>query len=187
MVTSQLLYLGFLAVLGGERLFELALSRKNAARAFAAGAVEVGQGHFRVMAFVHTAFLVACGAEVLVLGRAFPGTLGWLALGAAAAAQALRYWAIATLGPRWNVRVIVTPGVPPVTGGPYRFVRHPNYVAVAAEMLFVPLIHGAWLTAVSFSIANALLLWVRIRTEEAALGETYANAFAARRRFLPRL
>ncbi len=185
MVTSAVFYLGFLGLLGVERLGELALARRNATRAFAKGAVEVGQAHYRVMAAFHTLFLVACGAEVLLAPRAFPGALGAVALAASLAAQALRYWAITTLGDRWNVRIIVLPGAAPVVGGPYRWVRHPNYVAVALEMLFVPLIHGAWLTALAFSVGNGLLMLVRIRAEEAALGPAYAVHFASTPRFLP--
>ncbi len=100
-------------------------------------------------------------------------------------AQALRYWAIATLGWRWNTRIVVVPGTAPVTAGPYRWVRHPNYVAVIAEMIALPLVHGAWLTALVFSVGNALLLRVRIRAEEQALGEPWQHAFAGRPRFVP--
>lgn len=187
MVTTwtQWAYLGLVVVLVLERLFELALSRRNAALAFARGAVEVGQGHYRVMAAFHTLFLFACGAEVLLLARAFPGGWGVAALGVALGAQALRYWAIATLGERWNVRIIVLPDTEPVTSGPYRFLRHPNYVAVVAELLAIPLVHGAWVTALVFTVGNAALLTVRIRAEEAALGPLYARAFAKRPRFLP--
>ena len=179
------LYLALLVLLGAERIGELLLSRRNAARAFARGGVEVGQAHFRVMGALHTLFLFACGAEVMLLQRPFPGTLGWAALGGALLAQALRYWAVLTLGHRWNVRVIVVPGEPPITAGPYRFVRHPNYVAVALELLCVPLVHGAWLTALVFGLANLALLSVRIRAEETALGPTYAAAFANLPRFVP--
>ncbi len=182
---TQGVFLGFMALLGLERLVELVLSRRNAARAFSRGGVEVGQGHYRVMVIFHTLFLGACVAEVFLLRRPFPGAWGWGALGAAVLAQGLRYWAIATLGERWNSRVIVVPGQPPVTGGPYRFLRHPNYVAVVLELLSVPLIHGAWVTAVVFSVGNVALLFVRIRAEEAALGEAYARAFAGRPRFIP--
>lgn len=185
MALSVWLYGGFLLLLGAERVGELVLSRSNAARAFAAGGVEVGQVHFRVMALLHTLFLFACAAEVLLLERAFPGALGWLALTFAIAAQGLRYWAIATLKEQWNVRIIVVPGRAPVTAGPYRFLKHPNYVAVVLELLVVPLIHGAILTAVVFSIANALLLIVRVRSEEAALGTVWAAAFADKPRFIP--
>ena len=178
-------YLALLLAIGAERIAELALSRRNAARAFARGGIEVGQGHFRVMAALHTLFLVSCAGEVLLFASPFPGVAGWLALGGAILAQLLRYWAVFTLGPRWNVRVIVVPGDAPVTSGPYRFVRHPNYVAVVLELLCVPLIHGAWITAAVFGAANAALLAVRIRAEEAALGARYAAAFADRPRFVP--
>lgn len=187
MVTSQLAYAGFLLLLGGERLGELVLSRRNARRILAQGGVEVGLPHFRVMAIMHTLFLVVCAAEVFGLGRPFPPILGYPALGVALLAQALRYWAIATLGERWNVRILVLPSAPPVTGGPYRFLRHPNYVAVVLEIAAVPLIHGAWLTAVIFTVLNALILRVRIKQEEQALGPQYAQAFAALPRMVPRL
>ena len=137
------------------------------------------------MALMHSAFLVACGAEVLLFSRGFPGALGVVAWVAAVGAQALRYWAIATLGERWNVRIIFVPGDAPVTSGPYRFIRHPNYVAVVLEILVVPLIHGAWATALVFTLANAAVLTVRIRAEERALGASYATAFAQRPRFVP--
>ncbi len=179
------LYTALVAALGAERLFELWLSQRNAARAFARGAVESGAGHFGVMAALHTLFLFAAAAEPWLMGRPFPGALGWAALAVAVAAQALRYWAIATLGDRWNTRVIVEPGAEPVTSGPYRFLKHPNYVAVVLELLCVPMIHGAWLTALGFSLANAALLAVRIRAEEAALGPAWERAFAGKARFVP--
>ena len=109
MQTSVALYLGLLALFAAERVFELFLSRRNAAQALAQGGIEVGQRHFRVMSALHTLFFLSCGLEVLLLHRGFPPVLGWIALGGCAFAQALRYWAIATLGPRWNVRVIVVP------------------------------------------------------------------------------
>ena len=151
----------------------------------ARGGTELGQRHFRVMTLLHTAFLVACVCEVVFLRRPFPGTLGWAALAVALLAQALRYWAVFTLGDRWNTRIIFIPGAQPVTTGPYRFIRHPNYLAVILEFLAVPLIHGGYLTAAVFSLANAVLLAVRIRAEEAALGLPYARAFSRRPRFIP--
>ena len=178
-------YLGFLGLLGAERLVELVLSKRNAARAFARGGVETGQAHYRVMVVLHSLFLGACVAEVVGLSRPFPGALGYGALGVALVAQALRYWAIASLGDRWNTRIIVVPGLEPVTRGPYRFLRHPNYVAVVLELAAVPLIHGAWVTALVFSLANALLLRVRIHAEEEALGALYAEAFSDKPRFIP--
>ena len=183
---SVLLYLGFLGLLVCERAAELLLSRRNARLALAAGGVESGHRSYSFMVVVHALFPVACAGEVLVLGRPFPGGLGLAALTVALGAQALRWWAVATLGWRWNTRVIVVPLASPVTGGPYRFLRHPNYLAVVLEMASVPLIHGAWLTALLFSALNAGMLAVRIPAEERALGRRYAEAFEGRPRLLPR-
>lgn len=187
-MVSTALYLGLLAALGVERLYELRLSKRNAAQALAQGGVEFGRAHFRLMALLHATFLAACAAEVLLLQRPFVASIGVPMLALAIAAQALRYWAIRTLGSRWNVRVIVVPGAPVVTTGPYRFLRHPNYAAVVIEGFAIPLIHGAWLTALVFSLANALLLAVRIRCEERALAAhcDYAAQFGDAPRFVPR-
>jgi methyltransferase len=184
--TSVLLYLGFLCLLVCERGAELLLTRRNARVALAAGGVETGRRAYAVMVVVHILFPVACAGEVLLLSRPFPGALGLAALAVAIGAQALRWWAIATLGWRWNTRIIVVPDASPITGGPYRFLRHPNYLAVILEMLGIPLIHGAWLTALVFSSLNAALLAVRIPTEERVLGRLYAEAFEGHSRILPR-
>jgi methyltransferase len=186
MVTA---YLVLLAALAAERLVELALSRRNAAWARARGGFEVGRGHFRVMAVLHTSLLLGCAAEVLLLDRPFRPMLAAPMLVLMVLAQGLRYWAIATLGPRWNVRVIVVPGTVAVDRGPYRLVRHPNYVAVVVEGLAVPLVFGAWITALVFTVLNTALLVVRIRCEEGALAAHmgYADRLGARPRFLPRL
>ena len=178
-------YLVLLGAVAFQRVLELVISRRNVRTAFARGGFEVGQRHYGVMMFFHTAFLLSCAAEAIWLHRPFPGAAGFAAFAGVLLAQALRYWAIATLGWRWNTRVIVVPGEPPVTSGPYRFVRHPNYLAVIAEILLLPLVHGAWVTALAFSVGNAVLLQVRIRSEEEALGSTYASAFARRPRFIP--
>jgi methyltransferase len=171
MVTSRLAYLAFLALVAAERLVELRLSKRNAARALERGGIETGREHFAWMRALHAAFLAACALEVLGLQRAFDPRIGWPMVALALGAQGLRYWAIATLGPRWNVRVITLPGEPVVTSGPYRWLRHPNYLAVVLEGIAIPLIHGAWLTALAFSALNAWLLRVRIRVEEQALAE----------------
>jgi len=186
MVSSLWLYTGLIALVGVERLWELRLSMKNAAWAFARGGKEYGHAHYRFMTVFHTLFLVACVAEPWLLHREFPMPWGYVALGFALLAQGLRYWAITTLGTRWNTRVIVLPEAEPVTGGPYRFVRHPNYVAVVLELLVLPLVHGAWLTAIVFTVINALLLRVRVGVEEAALGTHYAASFANTPRLIPR-
>jgi methyltransferase len=178
-------YLAFLLLTGAERIAELLLSRRNARIALSRGGRESGADHFRSMAAVHAAFLPCCAAEVLLLHRSFPGAAGYLCGAGALLAQGLRWWAIRSLGWRWNVRVIVVPGEAPVRRGPYRFLRHPNYVAVVVEMLCVPLAHGAYLCAAVFSALNVLLLRVRIRVEEQALGESWERAFSGTPRFLP--
>jgi methyltransferase len=187
MVASQVAFTAFIGLLVLERLFEMWLSRRNAAWALNEGGIERGQRHFRWMKTLHTLFFVACVAEVYLLERPFVARVGLPLLALALVAQGLRYWAIGALGRRWNVRVIVLPGAPPVTSGPYRFVRHPNYVAVAIELAVVPLIHGAWLTAVLFSLANVALMVVRIRCEEETLAthSDYAATLGRRARFVP--
>lgn len=184
MVTAYLILLG---LLGLERLVELRLSHRNAAWARARGAVEYGQGHFGWMKLLHTAFLFGCAAEVLLLGRPFVPAVGWPMLAVALGAQGLRYWAVASLGRRWNTRVLVLPTAPAVTRGPYRLMRHPNYLAVILEGIAIPLLHSAWITALLFSALNAALLVVRIRCEESALARhnDYHSRLGRRRRFLP--
>ena len=185
MVTSVSLYLAFLGLLYLERLVEMLLSRRNARLAFAAGGTETGRRHYAVMVTVHALFPLACAVEVLGLHRGFSRVVGFAALAVALAAQVVRWWVVATLGRRWNTRIVVVPGVSPVTTGPYRYLRHPNYLAVMLEAVSVPLIHGAWLSAIVFAAANAALLSVRIPAEERALGEPYSRAFARLPRFLP--
>jgi methyltransferase len=121
------------------------------------------------MVALHTGLLVGCAVEVVALDRPFLPWLGWPMLALVVASQALRWWCIRTLGVRWNTRVIVVPGLPLVTGGPYRWLRHPNYVAVVVEGIALPLVHTAWITAVLFTALNIPLLAVRLRCEEAAL------------------
>jgi len=182
------LYLALVGLVVLERLGELAISTRHARRALAAGGVEAeSRGAYAAMVGVHAAFLVAAPLEVALLGRPFVPALGWPMLALVALAMALRYWAIASLGERWNTRVIVVPGRPAVASGPYRLVRHPNYVAVIVEMFALPLVHSAWLTALVFSAANAALLARRIPREEAALAAhaDYAARLGGRARFVP--
>src|SRR5213075_1773243 len=160
----------FLALLVAERVFELGWSARNIARLRARGAVERGRGHFPLFVAIHVAYPLMLAWEVLS-ERAYPGPAWPVWLGLFLAAQALRFWAVASLGERWNVRVWVIPGLAPVRDGPYRFLSHPNYVAVVVELLAGPMIFGAWRTALAIGIANALALAVRIRVEERALAE----------------
>ena len=162
-------YVLLIAVVACERLAELVIARRNLAWSLERGGVEVGAGHYPVMVVLHTGFLLGCLAEVVLLNRPFLPALGWSMLAIVVAAQVLRWWCITTLGPRWNTRVVVIPGAPRVDGGPYRLFSHPNYVAVVAEGIALPLVHTAWITALVFTVLNAALLTRRITTENAAL------------------
>jgi len=167
---SVIAFDALIAAVAVERIAELVVSTRHARWAFARGGVEAGRGHFPPMVLLHAGLLVACVVEVHVADRPFVPLLGWLALVAALASQALRWWCIGTLGPQWNTRVIVVPGLALVDRGPYRWLRHPNYVAVVIEGIALPLVHTAWLTALVFTVLNAvLLLGFRIPTEERAL------------------
>jgi methyltransferase len=187
MVISLTAYLALLAALGAERIAELIISKRHARWAFAHGAVESGAGHYQAMAAFHTLFIFSCAAEAIILKRAFLPIAGWIALSGALLAQALRYWAVITLGPRWNTRILVLPNTAPVMSGPYRFMRHPNYLAVVIEMICVPMIYDCWLTAIVFSTGNAVILYVRIKAEESALGARYREMFGSLPRLLPRV
>ena len=162
-------YVLLIALVAAERVAELVVSQRNLAKSKARGGSEFGTGHYPAMVVLHTALLASCLIEVLALHRPFIPALGWPMLAVVLAAQGLRWWCITTLGWQWNTRVIVVPGAARVTGGPYRFLSHPNYVAVALEGVALPLVHSAWITALAFTVLNAALMWARIKVENAAL------------------
>jgi len=158
----------YLAVLIAQRVGELVVSARNARRLLARGAREHGREHYLLLVLLHALFPLALVAEVVAL-QARPGGLAplWLALWLAA--QGLRYAAMRALGELWNARVLVLPGALLVRRGPYRWLRHPNYLAVVIEFVAAPLMFGAWRTALTFSLANLLALRIRIRCEARAL------------------
>lgn len=172
-------YTAYLLLLAGtsvERFLELGVSARNARWAFERGGRESGRGHFPPMVALHTALILACALEPLLAGRPFIAALAVPAAVLALASQALRWWCIRTLGPRWNTRVIVVPGLPLVRRGPYRLIPHPNYVAVVLEGVVLPLVATAWVTALVFTVLNAvLLLGFRIPAEERALRQALAE------------
>jgi methyltransferase len=186
-VVSRYVFTLFIVALALERMVELSLSRRNAAWAKSAGAVEYGAGHLGWMKLLHASFFAGCVLEVWLCERPFIPALAAACAVLAVLAQALRYWTIGTLGQRWNVAVLVLPGVPAETSGPFRYLRHPNYVAVVVEGVAVPLLHGAYVTAMVFSVLNAALLVVRIRCEERALAQHcgYGERLGSRPRFWP--
>jgi methyltransferase len=161
-----LLLIGAVAV---ERVAEVVVAERNRSASRERGGVEFGAGHYPVMVALHTGLLAGCLLEPIALHRPFIPALGWPMLAMVLAAQALRWWCITTLRYQWNTRVIVIPGAARITGGPYRFVPHPNYVAVIVEGFALPLVHTAWITALVFSVLNAALLRTRIHVENAAL------------------
>ena len=163
-----------LVVIAGERLAELVVSQRHATESLRHGGLESGLGHFPVMVALHAALLIGCWLEPLALHRTFVPALAWPALAVVVAANTLRWWCIASLGPRWSARVIVMPGLPLVRTGPYRWFAHPNYVAVIVEGVALPLVGSAWITAGTFTVLNAALLTVRIRCETRALTEVTA-------------
>jgi methyltransferase len=152
-----------LALVTLQRLGELVLARRNTSRLLARGAVEVGAAHYPLLVSMHAAWLIA----LWIYGYDQPVDL--IALIAFVGLQGLRCWVLATLGPRWTTRIIVLPGAPLVTDGPYRYISHPNYVVVAAEIALLPLaLHLPWI-ALLFSVLNAAILIIRIRAESHAL------------------
>jgi methyltransferase len=167
-------YALLIAAVALERLAELVVSRRNLAWALRHGGREYGFGHYPFMVVLHTGLLVACLVEAA--HREFIPALGWSMFVVVVLAQALRWWCITTLGPRWNTRIVVIPGLPLVDRGPYRWLPHPNYVAVVLEGIALPLVHTAWVTAVIFTVLNAVLLRVRISSENAAMAQALAQA-----------
>ncbi|HEV7811897.1 MAG TPA: isoprenylcysteine carboxyl methyltransferase family protein [Leifsonia sp.] len=166
----MILYTVLVLATGVERIAELVVSTRNARWSFARGGVEFGRRHFAPMVALHTGLLLACLAEVWFGNRPFIPWLGWPMLALVLASQALRWWCIAVLGPRWNTRVIIVKDLPLVARGPYRWLKHPNYIAVVVEGFALPLVHTAWITALVFTVLNAvLLLAVRIPVENRAL------------------
>ena len=168
------LYVALIVAVAVERLAELVVARRNLVWARRRGGREYGFGHYPFMVVLHTGLLLACLVEAAQ--RPFIPALGWSMLAVVVLAQALRWWCITTLGPRWNTRIIVVPGLPLVDGGPYRWLRHPNYAAVVLEGIALPLVHSAWITTVVFTVANAGLLRVRISCENAAMSLALADS-----------
>ena len=155
-----------LALVTAERLGELWLARRNTTALIAGGAVEHAPGHYPLIVLLHTAWL----AGLWLLAWSAPINMLWL--GIFLILQILRVWTLGTLGPRWTTRIIVQPGEPLVARGPYKWISHPNYVVVIGEIAVLPLCLGLPWYALAFSLANAAVLTIRIRAENAALAGT---------------
>jgi methyltransferase len=182
-VVKRLLFVGLVAALALQRLFELRLSRRNEQRIRQSGGREHAPETYRWIVALHASWLAAMLLEVFVGKRRFRPRLAALSLGLFATGQALRMVAIRTLGWRWSTRIMTVPGAEPVQSAIYRHIRHPNYLGVELEILAAPLVHSAWLTSSVFGTANLLLLRNRIRREEQALAEDngYWETFESKR------
>ena len=174
-VDSRVAYTLLVAVIAVLRVRELGVSKRHLRVLEGRGAIEVGAGHYPWMVALHTTFLLSCVAEVWLLDRPWRPLVATAAMLVLVAATALRWWTLATLGERWTTRVLVVPGEDLVRAGPYRWLRHPNYLVVVMEIAAIPLVHCAWLTAGVFSIANLVLLKERIRVEDEALSRLAAG------------
>lgn len=159
----MILSIVLLALVTAQRLGELVLANRNTAKLKVQGAYEVAPGHYPLIVILHAAWLI--GLWVLAWNRTLNLPLAALFI----VIEGVRVWVLASLGPRWTTRIIILPNAPLVRRGPYRFIPHPNYTVVAAEILVLPLAFGLWAYALLFTALNAAILFVRIRAESAAL------------------
>lgn len=170
-MVSRAAFTVLIAAVSVQRLLELRLSRRNERVLIKAGAVEHGAGHYSLMVMLHAGLLAGSLAETWLLARPFIDAVGYPMLAILALAGAGRIWVISTLGERWTTKVFVAPGSNRIRTGPYRYFSHPNYAIVVVEGVALPLVHTNWITAIVFTVANAVLLTIRIRVENRALEE----------------
>ncbi len=189
MELNVIAYLGLLLVVAALRIYELQISRRHQREMVAHGASKVEDPRFRWMVLLHTSVLIGCAVEVVFLHRPFYPIFAAFWFSIFLAANVVRWWVIRTLGEHWNVQVMNSTGMGVVTSGPFRYVRHPNYAAVFVEMLALPLIHCAWITAIAGTLAHALVLSQRLATEERVLfsNPQYSAAMSGKPRFVPGL
>lgn len=187
MELSRAAYVGLVAVVAALRLVELRISKRNQQNMVERGAKKAADPRFPAMVAVHTFVLAGAVSEVVFLERPFFPVLASVMGALFLAANGLRWWVIRTLGAHWNVQVMDSARLGVITSGPYRWVRHPNYSAVFVEMFALPLIHTAWITALSGTVAHTWVLRGRIAAEEKVLlaDPEYRAAMAAKPRFVP--
>jgi methyltransferase len=189
MELSVKVYLALLVVVALLRIYELQISHRHQREMMTRGASRVVDPVFRPMVLLHTGVLIGAALEVVFLHRPFYALLAAMCFVIFLAANVVRWWVIRTLGEHWNVEVMNSTGIGVITTGPFHYVRHPNYAAVFVEMLVLPLIHSAWITAGIGSAAHILVLSRRINTEERVLfsDARYREAMNGKPRFLPGL
>lgn len=174
-MTSQIFYSIVIALTALERLYEVKVSNRNAKWSFEQGGIEIGKEHFPFMVVLHTGFLIGCVAESWLILREVSALWLGIFLLLTIGCQIFRWWCINSLKEQWNTRVILVPGLKRITAGPYQYFSHPNYMIVAIEGVVLSLFHKAYYSAIIFTLLNAGLMWVRIRTEEKALQEFLAK------------
>jgi methyltransferase len=182
-------YLALLLAVAGLRIFELGISRRNRAEMMAEGAAKVEKPRFFWVVLVHTVVLLCAAAEVIFLKRPFYPLLAAVMLALFLASNAIRLWVVLSMGRLWNVQVMDSARLGVVSTGPFRYIRHPNYMAVFMEMFSLPLIHTAWLTAILGCVGYALAIGQRIAVEERVLlaNPEYRAAMGSKARFVPGL
>lgn len=165
-------HLGFTLVIllvACERVVELVVSKRNLDWSFAQGGIEYGRLHYKYMVVIHIFLLAGALGEVWASRPILDPVLFWGFFALAMGSQALRWWCIGTLGKRWNTLVVIIPGLPVVKSGPYRWLKHPNYVAVVIEGIALPMVGFSWRTALIFTLLNIFVLSARLKSENAAL------------------
>jgi methyltransferase len=189
MAVTPAAFVGLLALVGVFRGVELVISRRHQRTLDRLGAHTTTDPHFVWMAALHAAILVGAALEVILLARPFIPLLAIVSGSVVVFANALRWWVIYTLGTHWNVRVVDSAGLGVVTSGPFRVIRHPNYVAVFLELAALPLVHTAWLTALTGSAAHVWVLSKRLAVEESVLHQhaDYRRLMLDKPRFVPRI
>lgn len=176
----------FLIIIIVQRVSELFIARRNEAHMKSMGGEEHGRDHYPLIVAVHLLFLLSFTLEVIVFNKEV-SPLWMMILPVILITQIIRYWAVVSLGAFWNTKIIIVPDLEVVAKGPYRFMRHPNYLVVAVEILFLPIFFQAYATAILFTVLNAAVLTIRIREEEKALMQhtDYKKSFLNKRRFIP--
>jgi methyltransferase len=175
-MTGYIAFTILIGIVAIERIIELVISKRNLRWSFAQGGIEFGRSHYKYMVTLHVFLLAGSLLEIWIVRPTLLPVLSWTMFAFAMASQALRWWCITTLGKRWNTLVVILPGLPVCSSGPYRWLKHPNYLAVVIEGFALPMVGFSWRTALTFSILNAFVLIARLRSENAALATLPSTA-----------
>lgn len=168
-MSGEVAFTILLVLVAIERIVELIISKRNLTWSFAQGGIEFGRSHYKYMVVIHVFLLLGSLTEVWIVRPHLNLILSWTMFALAIASQGLRWWCIGSLGQRWNTLVVIIPGKAAVTSGPYKWFKHPNYVAVVIEGFALPMVGFAWRTAIIFTVLNTFVLRARLRSENAAL------------------